>query len=41
MLGLILIVAAFVLFVIEAWRSKSLVAAGLACWVATLLLGHL
>lgn len=38
MLSLILLLAALILFVIEAWRSKSLVAAGLACWVASLLL---
>ncbi len=33
----VLTLFALVLFVIEAIRSKSLTAAGLACWVATLL----
>lgn len=41
-LSLILLVAAFVLFVIAAWGPESrfnLMAAGLACWVLSLLLG--
>lgn len=32
-----LLIAALILFVIEAIRSKSLTCAGLACWVASLL----
>lgn len=42
MLHLILLVFAFVLFVLAAWGVPSrvnLIAAGLACWVAALLLG--
>jgi hypothetical protein len=31
----LLLVAAFILFVIAAWLGKSLQAAGLACWVLT------
>jgi len=38
MLSLILLLAAFILFVIDAWRSKSLVSCGLACWVGSQLL---
>ena len=34
---LVLLVAAFVCFVIEAAWHRSLTAAGLACWVATLI----
>lgn len=32
MLSLILLIFAFVIFTVEAVRSKSLIAAGLACW---------
>jgi hypothetical protein len=35
-LDVLLIVAAFVCFAIEAWRSKSLIAVGLALWTASL-----
>ena len=34
----ILLILALALFIGEAVRSRSLMAAGLACWVATLLL---
>lgn len=37
MLVTILILAAFILFVVEAIRTKSLIAAGLACGTASLL----
>ena len=40
-IALILLVAAFVVFVIEAWIHKSLLAVGLALWVLSLLIGHL
>jgi hypothetical protein len=40
MLTLILLIFAFACFVIDAWRTKSLVAAGLAFWVGSLLVGH-
>lgn len=43
MLTLILLIAAFILFVLGAIGIPSrvnLVSAGLACWVLTLLLGH-
>jgi len=33
MLKTLLLCAAFILFVIAAWLTKSLTAAGLACWV--------
>jgi len=36
-IGLIIKVAALLLFVIDAWRSKSLVSAGLACLTLALL----
>jgi hypothetical protein len=44
MIVLILLIAAFVLFVVAAFPVPSrvnLVAAGLACWVASLIVGHL
>lgn len=34
-----LLIAAFVLFLIDAIRGKSLTSAGLACWVLSVLLG--
>lgn len=37
-LSVLLLAAAFVLFVIEGWLRRSLVAAGLACWVLAELL---
>lgn len=36
-LSLVLLLAAFILFVIAAWQGKSLVAAGLACATASAL----
>lgn len=44
MITMVLLIAALVLFVIAAFPVSSrvnLVAAGLACWVASLLVGHL
>ena len=38
MIELVLLIAAFILFVIAAWQGKSLLAAGLACWVLALIL---
>ena len=38
-LALFLLVAALILFIIAAWLDKSLVAAGLACAAAYVLLG--
>ncbi len=40
-IGLILLVFAFVLVTIEAWRGASLGWAGLACWIASELIGGL
>ena len=38
-LALILLVLAFALFAVDAWLSKSLIAAGLACATLSVLLG--
>jgi len=39
--GMFFLVAALILFIIEAWHSKSLVAAGLACLTVAILFGSI
>jgi hypothetical protein len=37
-IAFLFLVFAFCLFAIEAWRTKELIAAGLACWTLSLIL---